>query len=611
MLSRSPPSFLGTALITLDFETDAIVGNPMVKPPKPCGLAILRSNRECDAMYITDWDLMRTAWLEALDSKEPLLFQNAPFDLSVGLHWLGGEEPAWERVHDTIFILFQKDPYSNSLSLKPSADRYLDLPPQEEEHLHNWILQHVPEATKSTAGAYISLAPVQLVAPYAIGDVFRTRLLFDRLVNDISLEAYDRERRLAPKLRASSVKGIRLDQERLQEDYESCLKSMSTCDDRIFERLGCEEFNIGSGPQLAEALDKAGLVDNWILTPKGRRSTSKDNLIKCCKDPELVSLLAYRSTMKTCTGTFMGPWLEFANDDGRVHTEWNQVANDEGAHAGTRTGRLSSSRPNFQNPPNPFGLTIPSGLSPLPNMRSYLLPEVGHRWIKRDFSSQELRILAHFEDGELMRAYQDDPFLDPHEMARLLILKMSGVDYPRKDVKQTGFGIIYGMGVPGLAQQLGRPKGEAFELREAYFKAMPAAAQLANSTRARGRSGGVVTTWGGRKYPTEPPKVIKGAMRTFEYKLLNYLIQGSAGDQTKEVMCDWWENYKSPDTVFTSTIHDEINASAPEEDWEHEMRELQRAMDQDYFDVPMRSEGEHGTNWGSLTKMTREEDYGL
>ena len=597
-------------MLTLDFETEAIEGNPLVHPPKPVGLAVLKTANEWDGLYITDWDLMKQIWLEALASKEPLLFHNAPFDLSVGLHWLGGTEPHWERVHDTIFVLFQKDPYSHSLALKPSADHYLDLPPQEEDILHTWILSNVPGATAKTAGAYICRAPVQLVAPYAIGDVYRTRLLFDRLINDIDLGAYDRERRLAPKLRASSVKGIRLDTARLEADYNLCLESMSTCDDRIFERLGCSEFNIGSGLQLADALDRAGLVDNWILTPKGRRSTSKDNLILCCNDPDLVALLAYRSTMKTCTGTFMGPWLNFAQEDGRVHTEWNQVANDEGTHAGARTGRLSSSRPNFQNPPNPFGAVTPRGLSSLPNMRSYLLPEVDHRWIKRDFSSQEIRILAHFEDGALLAAYADNPFLDPHEMARQLIGQITGFMYERKDVKITGFSIIYGSGVPGLASQLGRSKGVAFDLREAYFKAMPAAAILASSTRARGRSGGAVRTWGGRYYSVEPAKMMYGQMRTFEYKLLNYLIQGSAGDQTKQVICDWEEEYRHPETVFLTTIHDEINASAPEEIWREEMAMLRHAMDQDLFDCPMRSEGSFGPNWGNLTEMTREDDYG-
>jgi len=594
-------------MITLDFETEGIVGNPLVHPPKPVGLAIWAE--WSDPKYVTNWTYMRDIWLWALSSDD-LLFHNAPFDLSVGLHWLGGKEPKWERVHDTMFILFQQDPYSHSLSLKPSADRLLDLPAQEENDLHNWILANVPEATAKTAGAYICRAPVQLVAPYAIGDVYRTRLLFDKYIGGISLEAYDRERRLAPKLRASSVKGIRLDRERLEIDTNTCLESMSTCDDRIYERLGCEEFNIGSGIQLADRLDKAGLVDNWILTPKGRRSTAKDNLIKVCKDLDLVQLLAYRSTMKTCTGTFMLPWLNFSEEDGRVHTEWNQVANDEGVHAGARTGRLSSSRPNFQNPPNPFGITVPEGLVDLPNMRGYLLPEEHHIWIQRDFSSQEIRILAHFEDGALLAAYINDPFLDPHEMARQLILQITEFLYERKDVKITGFSIIYGAGVPGLAQQLGRPKGVAFELREAYFKAMPAAAQLAASTRARGQSGGFITTWGGRQYYTEPSKVVNGRMRSFEYKLLNYLIQGSAGDQTKQVLNDWWEDYKDPETIFMTTIHDELNASTPLDTWRGEMQQLQAAMDQPLFDAPMRSEGSYGKNWGALKKMTREMDYG-
>ena len=95
-------------MLTLDFETDGIVGNPMVNPPKPCGLALLKTDRECDALYITDWELMKSVWLEAMDSKEPLLFQHAPFDLSVGLHWFGGKEPAWEFHADAPWTVERK-----------------------------------------------------------------------------------------------------------------------------------------------------------------------------------------------------------------------------------------------------------------------------------------------------------------------------------------------------------------------------------------------------------------------------------------------------------------------------------------------------------------------
>ncbi len=592
-------------MITLDFETEAIGPNPLWLPPKPVGLAIWIKG--CEPEYITDWDKMTEVWLRCMDSGDQLLFHNAQFDLAVGLKWLGGERPHWSRVHDTMYLLFLHDPYSPSLALKPSSERYLDMPPEEQDELTNWILANVPEATRKNAGGFISRAPVSLVAPYAKGDVLRTRGLYDFLYTKVPTEPYDRERRLAPVMAESSRVGIRVDVERLEFDVAVCSDGLQAVEGRIFHALNCESFNIGSGAQLADRLDKAGVMDQWFYTPTGKRSTAKDNLIQGInpEHTDLLDLLAYRSTMSTCVGTFMSPWLEFAATDGRVHTSWNQVANDERGHSGARTGRLSSARPNFQNPPNPFDWVIPDGLPPLPSMREYLLPEPGHVWVKRDFSSQEIRILAHFEDGPLMEAYKANPFLDPHTMAQELIHKITLKLYDRKDVKITGFSIIYGSGVPGLAQQLKRPPHVAFELREAYFKAMPAAQQLAASTRRRGASGGVVTTWGGRPYPVEPPKIINGKIRTWEYKLLNYLIQGSAGDQTKEVLCDW-HDVKDSETIFMATIHDEINASVPQDYWEREMDQLRLCMDQDLFDVPMRSEGFVGENWGHLTEVENE-----
>jgi DNA polymerase I-like protein with 3'-5' exonuclease and polymerase domains len=70
------------------------------------------------------------------------------------------------------------------------------------------------------------------------------------------------------------------------------------------------------------------------------------------------------------------------------------------------------------------------------------------------------------------------------------------------------------------------------------------------------------------------------------------------------------EDYKGPDAVFLATIHDEINASVPQEQWEQEMYYLRTAMDQDLFDVPMRSEGFYGPNWGNLQEMDDEYERG-
>jgi DNA polymerase-1 len=234
-------------------------------------------------------------------------------------------------------------------------------------------------------------------------------------------------------------------------------------------------------------------------------------------------------------------------------------------------------------------------------MRQYCLPEEGHLWLKRDFSSQEIRILAHFEDGALCEAYKSNPNLDPHQMARELITSMIGVTYARKDIKITGFSIIYGTGANGLSVQLGRPISEAASIKFSYLAAMPGVKSLMQGVQSRGKSNQPVRTWGGRVYYAEPPRADKesGRIRDFAYKLLNYLIQGSAADQTKEALNDW-EDMRKWDSVFLATVHDEINISAPREAWQEHMAKLKEAMNSDRFDVPMLSEGFVGENWEDI-----------
>lgn len=586
-------------MITIDFETEAIDGNPLVAAPAPVGVAICADGEA--PFYTDDWGVLERYW----NSGDDLLFHNAPFDLSVASQHLGLVEPPWESVHDTMYSVFLANPYARSLGLKQSAESYLNVPPDEQDELHQWIVANVPEATKRTAGAYISRAPEELVSKYAIGDIVRTRQLHDHLMPTTPTEPYDRERRLAPILMEGTRKGVRIDRERLGADIEMYEAAMHKCRDMLIAKLGCgDSINLDSNDEFADALDKAGLVTEWVLTPTGKRSVSKPNLINSINDPEVLDLFLYHSTLGTCLGTFMLPWYAQSEADGRVHPSWNAVRNMKDHSArGTRTGRLSSSSPNFQNVPNAFGQPIPTGLPPLPQMRVYCLPEPGHVWVKRDFSSQEIRIAAHYENSALMQAYVDDPDFDPHEMARQIILEKTGLDYARKNVKITAFGIIYGMGVPALSSSLNVPPTEAATLKAAYLNAVPGIAKLSAATKKRGLAGLPIHTWGGRPYLPEPSKVIGGRKRDFSYKLLNYLIQGSAADQTKQCICDWYEDYKSPDDIFLATVHDEINISVPAEDVVRGMDQLRKAMEQDLFDVPMRSEGFVGKNWQDIEEV--------
>lgn len=610
--------------ITIDFETEAIVGNPIVHPPRPVGVAVWVPGQEPSYLAWGHPSENNCSWGEAHDylrklvrhTELPLLFHNAGFDVSVlNAEFVNASFQNWTqwgRIHDTMYLLFLADPYAATLSLKPSADRYLGMAAEEQNKLYEWILANIPEATPKTCGAFIARAPGGLVGEYAIGDVVRTRKLFDLLHSRIAEqgmeEAYDRERRLFPTMFRATRDGIRIDRGVLEYHESVYTKCLDVAENRLCTLLDIPDGSLGETGVFVDALERKGYVTEWVLTPTGKKSRAKDNLK--INNQEVSDLYVYSSALHTCLQTFMRPWLNLSAKDGRVHPNWNQVKQyREGGNItdkkGTQTGRLSSDSPNFQNVPTEFTdalgapLVVPEGLHPLPLMRRYCLPEPGHLWLKRDFSSQEIRILAHFEDGSLCEAYRANPGLDPHKMAMELIHSMIGIMYARKDIKITGFSIIYGSGVTGLSHQLGQDYESSARIKSAYLGAMPGIQELMEDVQARGRAGNAIRTWGGRLYYTEPAKIVKGRWRSFEYKLLNYLIQGSAADQTKQSIIDW-AAYQHRDVYFLATVHDEINISAPKEIWQDEMAKLKLHMNADRFDVPFLSEGFVGENWEDI-----------
>lgn len=596
-------------MLTVDFETEAIQGNPIYNPPRPVGVSIKREGEESHYLawgHPTEnncsFEDGKAKLLTALhEDKEGYLAHNAPFEASILQRHFGYVQKDPLKVHDTQYLLFLTDPYATSFSLKPSAERILSLPPDEQNEVMRWVLAHVPGSKKSDWGAYICKAPGKMVGRYAVGDTDRTRALYDvlypRVLQAGMLEPYRREQHLMPILTASSQRGVRLDTARLEQDIATYSAAKRTAEDYIHKQLG--DFNIDSDEELASALERTGQVTAWVLTATGRRSTSRKNLVGRVKDPALLAYLAYRGVLSTCLGTFALPWLEQARAEaGRLHPQWNQVRADKGTDndmSGTRTGRMSCRNPNLQNPPNEFeSLVIPEGLPPPMIMRRYLLPEEGHVWLKRDFSAQEMRIMAHFAEGRLFDAFCLDPATDPHVAVQKMIKELLGIDMPRKYVKITGFGIMYGRGVPNLSAALGVDQEEGKRVRDAYYAALPEVRQLSIETRNRGKRGQFIRTWGGRVYYREP-----NDERDLSYKLLNYLIQGSAADQTKQAMVDW-ERVRAPHDTLLAAVHDEINVSAPVEDAANAMQRLKNAMNADRFDVPFMSEGYTGPNWGEI-----------
>lgn len=618
----------------IDFETDPIQARPKY-PPAPVGVSILPAGEKKARYYA--WGhpagnnctksqaqrALKLVWGDAL------LFQNAKFDIDVAQTHMG-MGPVREY-HDTMFLLFLHDPHAPDLKLKEAAERILGEAPYERDVLKEWVMSHKKQIeeefgfkfTPKDWGGAIAYAPGDIVGSYANGDSTRTlglfKYLWPRIVERGMQDAYQREIELMPILLENERVGLRVDVDALRRDVGAYLQALEAADVWLRKRLKVGDLNLDNDGEIAAALSGAGIIadEDWAMTATGRRSVSKKFLLnEMFKDQKVASVLGYRNRLTTCLKMFMQPWLiqAEARPDRHISTNWNQVRQPRGTSTGgTRTGRPSTADPNFLNLSKTWdnkddGFVEPSkfprpflSVAPLPLVRKYILPDKGETFCHRDYNGQELRILGHYEDGALLRAYQEDPTIDVHQWVAEMIEEHAGLTYERHQVKVTNFRRIYGGGAPAMAQALHVSLEAAKQLLKAHGKALPGLGDLQKQIKALSDSGEPIVTYGGREYYVEPPGYSERFKRhmTYEFKLLNYLIQGSAADITKQAIIDY-NNHPKRTGRFLVTVYDEINVSA--KNVKHEMQVLRECMEAIPLDVLMLSDGKTGPSWGELAK---------
>ena len=617
--------------VTVDFETEAICPRPEY-PPKPVGVSIKWPGQK--ARYFafghptgnnSTLAQAKAELAKAWAHEGGVLFHNSKFDVDVAETHMGMPRLSWDRMHDTMFLVFLQNPHADSHGLKQSAERILGMEPTERDAVREWLIGEgiVTKASKNW-GAFIAKAPGDLVGKYADGDVIRTEKLFSKLMVEMKkrkmLEAYDRERKLMPILLDMEREGVHVDTGRLSQDitrYNSDLELMTKW---IYKRLQSPKFNLDSGEELIQALVAAGKVSLSLLgtTPTGAFKTDKASLAAAITDPTLAAMLNHRASLLTCVGTFMQPWLETAKrSGGKIFTGWNQLKQYHGTKtAGAVTGRMSSS-PNFQNIPKEFRPNwkheekdpkkakllpkCPLNLSALPLVRSYIIAPPGYVLIDRDYNQQELRILAHYESGDLLESYIADPWMDVHQKVTDTVNGMLGTSFERVVMKSINFGLIYGMGVALMGIKAGCSTEIAGQAKRAVLKLYPGLRELQDGLKELAATDKPLRTWGGRQYYVEPPKVRPDlSVWTFEYKMLNVLVQGSAADCTKEAIIRY-DAAKPKRHKLLLQVHDELLACVPEKEVAKGMQIMRVAMESVVFAVPMLSDGKiSSTNWADM-----------
>ncbi len=611
---------------TLDFETMPIGPRPEHFPPKPVGLAW--RDPHGNVGYETSMSEMGKVVHAAKEARVTKIFHNGKFDMHVATKFFGvrfQDEP--HLFDDTMIIAFLIDPYARTLGLKPLADKWLGWAAEEKDACVEWIMARKDELptfpwlnkgkkpSRSTAGAWLAWVPVEILAPYAIGDVHRTFGLYQvwrPLLHACGMEeAYDVEKGVMPVFMHNEEIGMRVATERLEEDVHTFGIAFKYVEEWLRWKLNAPGLNFDSDADVAAILKSRGIVTNFAKTATGGDSMSKKTLHPDqFADPQIASALGYRNRLKTAMDMFMVPWLEQskARPDGRISTDWNQVQGDGG---GTKTGRPSTRNPNILNISKTFegrpdGYVHPDflGVPHLPLVRKYILANEGEVILKRDFSGQELHVFGHYEFGELKAKYLENPDLDVHNFVGEKAIHLMGREIPRGNVKILNFQGMYGGGVPAAASEMRVPYNVAKEFKDFHDRALPGRKILSDQLAIIVRSGRAIRTYGGRLY-SRPPFIKrngKGPLSPADYRLLNYLVQGSAADITKRAMLNL-VNDPEWNSFFMMQVYDEMNISAPIDEAVMQMTVLKNAMESVPLSTTLPTDGEYGFDWGTMNKL--------
>ncbi len=334
------------------------------------------------------------------------------------------------------------------------------------------------------------------------------------------------------------------------------------------QQLAGQPFNLGSPKQLGEILFQRMKLPVVKKTATGQPSTDEDVLQELAADYPLPKVLLEHRSVSKLKSTYTDKLPQMVNAvTGRVHTTF--------AQATAVTGRLASSDPNLQN--------IPVRTADGRRIREAFIAPAGHVLVSADYSQVELRIMAHLsEDPALLRAFHEGRDIHRATAAEIFGIPPEGVTADqRRYIKAVNFGLIYGMGAFGLAQQLGIERGAAQQFIDKYFARYPGVAEYMQRTRELARGQGYVETVFGRRLWLPDIKAASGPRRAgAERAAINAPMQGTAADLIKLAMIavqDWLDRARLA-TKLLLQVHDELVLEVPDAELARVQRELPGLM---------------------------------
>jgi DNA polymerase-1 len=405
---------------------------------------------------------------------------------------------------------------------------------------------------------------------------------------------------LSPILRCTEKAGIKVDRKELQKLADTYRAELEKLSARIFKEAG-GEFNINSPRQLGDVLfGKLGLGGTkQKKTSTGQISTKESELEKLREShPIIADVLSYRELQKLLSTYIDTIPLQLDAGD-RLHTSYLQPS--------TTTGRLSSRDPNLQNIPikTELGRAI----------RSAFVAKEGYELVAFDYSQIDLRVAAFLSgDEKLIQIFTEDR--DVHAAVAAQVFRVPEGEVTkemRRRAKVINFGILYGMGVNALRENLGTTRAEAQEFYNQYFETFTRLAEYLEETKRKAAKDGYVETYfGRRRYFEGIRSSIPFVRASAERMAINAPIQGTQADILKLAMIQVDKELKEEGfdagVQLLLQVHDELIYEV-RADLVVKVAPLIRGVmekivsTKDTKGVPLKVKAAHGISWGHLSDL--------
>ena len=475
------------------------------------------------------------------DETKTLIGQNIKYDLQVLKNY---HIEIKNKLFDTMIAHFLINPEMRH-GMNLLAETYLNYSPISIETLIG---------KKGKTQGSMRDADIEAIKEYAAEDAditLQLKEIFTPQLNEHALEElfHEVEVPLVNVLSDMEREGIKIDTKVLN-DYSAELEKDIVKIDAEIQALAGTPFNISSPKQVGEILfEYLKIIDKPKKTKTGQYSTGEDVLAKLTdKHPIVAKILEYREVMKL-KNTYVDTLPLLVNPKTeRIHTSYNQVV--------AVTGRLSSDNPNLQN--------IPVRTERGRYIRKAFVPrDENHILLSADYSQVELRIVASIsKDPNMCEAFKLGKDIHTATAAKVYGIDESEVTKEmRYKAKSVNFGIIYGQGAFGLAENIGVSRSEAKQLIDNYFREYASIKKYMDDTINFARDNGYVETLLGRKRWLRDITSNNAIIRGFaERNAINAPIQGSAADMIKVAMIDIQKEFKKQNfkSKMILQVHDEL-----------------------------------------------------